>query len=109
MAMLMSERMAARLAVVEEHVSHENRQNLDGIMGTFGATVGYDDVPWSDHHSGRDGVRAFYAELLRATPDLRIEVRQRHVTMATIVLEVMVTGRHLGAWRGLPPPGREIA
>jgi steroid delta-isomerase-like uncharacterized protein len=108
MAMPMSERMAARLALVEEYIAHENRQDLDGIIGTFGATAHYDDVPWSDHHDGRDGVRAFYAELLRAMPDLQIEVRQRHVT-ATIVLEAMVTGRHLGAWRDLPPTSRKIA
>jgi steroid delta-isomerase-like uncharacterized protein len=107
--MLMSERMAARLALVEEHVAHENQHNLDGIMATFGEAARYDDEPWDDHHTGRDGVRAFYAELLRAMPDLQIDVRQRHGTEAAVVLEVVVSGRHLGTWRGLPPTGRAIA
>jgi steroid delta-isomerase-like uncharacterized protein len=98
-----------RLALVEEHIEHENQHDLDGIMATFGNAARYDDEPWDDHHTGRDGVRAFYTELLRAMPDFRIDVRERHVTMAAVVLEVTVSGRHLGAWRGLPPTGRAIA
>jgi steroid delta-isomerase-like uncharacterized protein len=106
--MLDSERLAARLRLVEEHVGHENRHDLDGIMSTFGAHARYDDEPWDDHRTGRDGVRAFYADLLRAMPDVRIDVQRRHVGDAAVVLEVIIRGRHLGAWRGLPPTGRAI-
>jgi steroid delta-isomerase-like uncharacterized protein len=105
----MSERMAARLAIVEEHIAHENKHDLDGIMATFGDAARYDDEPWNDHHVGRDSVRAFYAELLRAMPDFQIDVRQRYATTEAVVLEVMVSGRHLGAWRGLPPTGRAVS
>jgi SnoaL-like protein len=70
---------AARLALVEEHVRLENRHDLDGIMGTFGASARYDEEPWDDHHIGREAVRAYYDALLRAMPDLAIEVGQRHV------------------------------
>jgi steroid delta-isomerase-like uncharacterized protein len=105
----MSERMAARLAIVEEHIAHENQHDLDGIMATFGDAARYDDEPWDDHHVGRDSVRAFYAELLRAMPDFHIDVRQRYGTGEAVVLEVIVSGRHLGSWRGLPPTGRAIS
>src|SRR3954468_16301212 len=105
----MSERMAARLAIVEEHIAHENKHDLDGIMATFGDAARYDDEPWNEHHVGRDSVRAFYAELLRAMPDFQIDVRQRYSTTEAVVLEVIVSGRHLGAWRGLPPTGRAIS
>jgi steroid delta-isomerase-like uncharacterized protein len=101
-------RMQARLRIVEEHVGMENRHDLEGIMQTFGAAARYDDEPWDAHYVGRDGVRAFYADLLRAMPDLRIEVQHRHVSDAAIVLEVIIRGHHLGAWRGLPPTGRPI-
>ena len=37
------DRMAARLKVVDEHVRLENHHDLEGIMGTFGATAHYDD------------------------------------------------------------------
>jgi SnoaL-like polyketide cyclase len=30
------------------------------------------------------------------------------ISEATIVLEVIIRGRHLGAWRGLPPTGRHV-
>jgi steroid delta-isomerase-like uncharacterized protein len=103
-----SERRAARLRLVEEHIGHENRHDLEGIMGTFGANARYDDEPWGDHRSGRDGVRGFYQELLGAMPDFRIDVQQRHASDDAVVLEVIISGRHLGAWRGLPATGRRV-
>ena len=103
-----SERQSRRLQLVEEHVRLENQHDLDGIMTTFGAAPRYDDEPWDTHYTGRDGVRLFYSELLRAMPDLQIDVQRRHVGEATVVLEIIIRGRHLGAWRGLPPTGHPI-
>ena len=100
-----SEQQLLRLRLVEEHVALENRHDLDGIMTTFGGAARYDDEPWDAHYVGRDGVRAFYADLLRAMPDLQIDVQRRHASEATVVLEVIIRGRHLGSWRGLPPTG----
>jgi steroid delta-isomerase-like uncharacterized protein len=108
MATADSEQQALRLQLVEEHVRLENRHDLDGIMTTFGAAARYDDEPWDTHYVGRDGVRAFYADLLHAMPDLRIDVQRRHCSEATIILEVIIRGRHLGSWRGLPPTGRLV-
>ncbi len=101
-------RRAARLKLVEEHIGHENRHDLDGIMTTFGAAARYDDEPNDAHYIGRDGVRTFYTELLRAMPDLKIEVHRRHAGETTVVLEVIIRGHHLGSWRGLPPTGRAV-
>ena len=39
----MTDCIAARLKLVNEHVRHENDHNLEAIMGTFGATAHYDD------------------------------------------------------------------
>jgi steroid delta-isomerase-like uncharacterized protein len=101
-------RRAARLALVEEHIRLENQHDLEGIMGTFGASARYDEEPWGDHHIGRDTVRAYYSGLLRALPDLTIEVRRRHVAEDVVILEVIISGHHLGAWRGLPATGRPV-
>ena len=101
-------RMSARLALIDEHIRLENEHNLDGIMTTFGAAARYDDEPWNAHYIGRDGVRMFYADLLRAMPDLQIDVQRRHASEATIILEVIIRGRHLGSWRGLLPTGRLV-
>ena len=109
MPMLVSEsRMAARLKLVEEHVRLENQHDLEGILQTFGAAARYDDEAWDSHYVGRDGVRIFYRDLLRAMPDLLIDVRHRHATEAAVILEVVIRGHHLGAWRGLPATGRPV-
>lgn len=96
------------MAIVEQHVRLENAHDLEGVLATFGESACYDDEPWNEHFEGRDGVRVFYSELMRAVPDLEIEIRHRHVTDEVIVLEVTIRGTHLGAWRGLPATGRRI-
>ena len=103
-----AKRRAARLSLVEEHVRLENQHDLEGIMSTFGASARYDEEPWDEHHVGCDAVRAYYDGLLHAMPDLAIEVRRSHVAEDVVVLEVMIGGHHLGAWRGLPPTGRPV-
>jgi steroid delta-isomerase-like uncharacterized protein len=103
-----TDRMAARLKLVDEHVRFENHHDLAGIMGTFGPTAQYDDEPWSAHYVGRDEVRIFYEGLLQALPGLQIAVQHNHASASAVVLEVIIRGRHLGPWRGLPATGAEI-
>jgi steroid delta-isomerase-like uncharacterized protein len=100
--------MDARMAVVERHVRSENLHDLEAVMATFGSEARYDDEPWGDHREGRDGVRSYYSELMRALPDLGIDILRRHVSSDCIVLEVRIRGTHLGAWRGLPATGRPL-
>jgi len=99
---------ARRMALVEEHVSCENAHDLEGVLRTFGETAHYDDEPWNTHYEGRDQVRQFYEQLMAALPDLSIEIVRRHVAAETIILEVIIRGTHLGAWRGLPATGRKV-
>lgn len=102
-------RARARLELVREHIGCENRRDLDGIMRTFGADAEYDDLPWDDRRTGRDGVQAYYAELLQSLPDLQIDVRGAHACADTVVVEAVIRGTHRGAWRGLPATGRALA
>src|SRR5262249_8374654 len=104
----MNDRIAARIKLVDEHVRHENDHNLEAIMGTFSPTAHYDDEPWDAHYVGRDAVRAFYAGMLEALPGLRIDVLHTHASDSAVLLEVIIRGRHLGTWRGLPATGAEI-
>src|SRR5215472_1142609 len=99
MSPLDANRLQARIALVEEHVRCENRHDLDAVMATFGTNARYDDEPWADHRLGRDGVRSYYSELMNALPDLAIDVTHRHLAADTLVLEVIIRGTHLGAWR----------
>jgi steroid delta-isomerase-like uncharacterized protein len=102
------DRLQTRLALVEEHVRCENRHDLTGLMATFGEAARYDDEPWQDHRVGRDGVRAYYTELLASLPDLAIEIGHRHEASDAVVLEVTIRGTHLGPWRGVPATGRRV-
>jgi hypothetical protein len=81
-----TDRITARLKLVEEHVRHENDHNLAAIMGTFGASAHYDDEPWDAHYVGRDAVRAFYEGMLQALPGLRIDVLHTHASDTAVVL-----------------------
>ena len=102
------DRQLARIAIVEKHIGLENEHDLEGVLGTFGDAARYDDEPWGEHYSGRDGVRQFYEQLMKALPDLEIEVEHRHVAQDAIVVEVVIRGTHLGGWRGLPATGRRV-
>ena len=107
-ASIPQDRWSARIAVVEQHIRLENQHDLEGVLCTFGDTARYDDEPWGEHYEGRNGVRLFYEQLMKALPDLEIEVQRRHVADDAILLEVMIRGTHLGGWRGLPATGRRV-
>ena len=102
------DKRSARIAIVEDHIRLENAHDLDGVLSTFGDTAQYDDEPWSEHHRGKDGVRSFYSSLMKALPDLEILITHRYITDEAIILEVLIRGAQLGAWRGLPPTGRRV-
>ena len=103
-----NDHVSARIAIVERHIRLENEHDLEGVLGTFGDTAHYDDEAWGEHHEGRDGVRRFYSQLMAALPDLEIKVQRQHVTGVAILVEVLICGTHLGAWRGLPATGRRV-
>jgi len=107
-ASIPKDRRSARIALVERHIRLENEHDLEGILRTFGDTARYDDEPWGGHYEGRNGVRLFYEQLMKALPDLEIEVQRQHVTDDAILVEVVIRGTHLGGWRGLPSTGRRV-
>ena len=46
--------------------------------------------------------------IIRHCYDLHIEVHKRHASDDAIILEAVISGQHLGPWRGLPPTGRRV-
>lgn len=98
----------AWLRLVEEHVRLENAHDLPAVMQTFGEEAAYDDEPWDDRPRGIEAVRNYYEALMAAMPDLHIEITNRHVSALAVILEVVITGTHLGQWRGVPATGRSL-
>src|SRR5258708_6482839 len=107
-ASIPKDRVSARIALVEQHIRLENEHDLEGVLRTFGDAVQYDDEAWGEHYEGEIGVRRFYEHLMKALPDLEIDVQRRHVTEQAVLVEVVIRGTHLGGWRGLPPTGRRV-
>jgi len=103
-----SHRRAARMALLDQHIRLENEHDLEGVLATFGYSAHYDDEAWGEHYEGSSGVRQFYKQLMKALPDLQIDVQRRHVTDEAILVEVVIRGTHLGEWRGLPATGRRV-
>ena len=101
--------IGSRERLVAEHIRLENAHDLTGLMRTFGDQAAYDDEPWGDHRRGIDAVKDYYEALLTAVPDLRIEVVGQHVAQDAIIVEVVISGTHLGNWRGVPATGRKIS
>jgi steroid delta-isomerase-like uncharacterized protein len=101
--------LEARNKLIDEHVKSEVEHDVPRTMATWGKDPWFDDVGWEEQSYGRDEIEAHYNELMSAFPDLGIEVHKRHVTDEVIILEMTVTGTHLGQWRDLPPLGRKIS
>jgi steroid delta-isomerase-like uncharacterized protein len=101
--------LEARNKLIDEHVQSEIAHDVPRTMKTWGKNPWFDDVGWEEKSYGHDEIEAHYNELMSAFPDLGIEVHKRHVTDEAIILEMTVTGTHLGQWRDLPPLGRKIS
>jgi steroid delta-isomerase-like uncharacterized protein len=97
-----------RLKLVRDHIRFENAHDLAAVLATFGSSARYDDEPWDEHHLGRDAVRSFYEELLRAMPDLEIAIRKEHTSSEAVIIECLIRGTHAGTWRNLPATGRRL-
>jgi steroid delta-isomerase-like uncharacterized protein len=97
-----------KLRTVRDHIRFENAHDLAAVLATFGSSARYDDEPWDEHHMGRDAVRSFYEDLLRALPDLEIEVKNEHATNEAVIIECLIRGTHGGTWRDLPATGRRL-
>lgn len=101
-------RRAQRLAAAREHIRLENAGDVDAIVATFGNSARYIDEPWGISQEGAEEVRAHYERLAKALPDLRIDIEREHAGADAVVLELRVSGTHLGPWRGVPATGRRV-
>jgi len=100
-------RQATRIRLVDEHVRVENTRDIEATLGTFGKHPHC--VVNGENLYGHDSIRGFYERFFQAFPDLKVTVDQRHVSAEAIILEVTLTGTHLGTFGGVPASGLRIA
>lgn len=75
------------------------------ILRTFGRIARYDDEPWDHNYIGHNDVGSYYDSMLKAMPDLRIEVQSWRglrlpTPFAAIAFMVIVS---LSGYTALPP------
>jgi len=97
-----------RLKLVEEHCIAENNHDLAAIMETFGAdpAFGLNGAEFK----GREVVEGIYAGFgfgsRGSFSDIHLDVANRHINDETIILELLLSGKHTGDWNGIAPTGK---
>jgi steroid delta-isomerase-like uncharacterized protein len=100
------DRIAARMKLIEEHCQAEMDLDLDRTLATLNEAPDYKIN--NDEFSGRERVRAFYANMFTGFPDLKLEITRRYVSDDAITVEATVSGTHNGLWNEIPATGRRI-
>jgi len=100
---------AARLRAVDDHIRFECAHELDGLMATFGSDPEWHNQAGEQVLRGHDAIRGFYGELFRGFPDFRLEVRQRHVALESVIVEGVLAGTQTGEWMGIQPAAKTVA
>jgi len=94
-----------REAIVREHMESENRHEYDATIATFDHPR-YELIGTGDVYDGAEEVARYFEETRTAFPDQENEVLAIHHADDAVLVEALVRGTHLGAYRGLPPTGR---
>jgi predicted ester cyclase len=102
----------AMLAVIDRMIAAGNRQDVDAWAGVYSPDATNHGFP-----AGREGLRAFYQDLVTAFPDWHYELGTVVVEGDVVMAELVMTGTHLGTCQlpvlggllvGVPPTGRRV-
>jgi steroid delta-isomerase-like uncharacterized protein len=86
----------------KRHSIAEDERDLPGLISTLTPDCVY-ELPQTSHRwEGHEGAARFYAELLRAFPDIHFDLTDIVVGPQGVCEEAEVTGTHRGAWLGVP-------
>jgi len=99
---------ARREAIVREHAEAENRHEFDVALDSFHHPR-YELMPIGEVIDGAEAVAAYYRETREAFPDQRNRVLALHHSDDVVLMELELTGTHLGGFRGLPATGRSFS
>lgn len=107
---LKPDRRQAQSRLVDEHIRAENTHDLDAIMATFGprARFNLNAIALNDTESIRGLYDGFGFGGRGSFSNLRAEVTQRHVGDESIVVEMMLRGKHTADFQGIAATNREF-
>jgi len=98
---------AERLSRVRALLEAQTRHDLPGVLACFAPepTLEFAGGP---RHVGQERVGQIYGDLLRAFPDLALEVLAEHVADRSVIIELVMQGSHRQQWLGMAPRGRPL-
>jgi steroid delta-isomerase-like uncharacterized protein len=98
---------APRILAVRALLDAQRHHDLPGLLNLFGPepTLEFAGGP---RHMGKERVGQIYGDMLRAFPDLTIDVIGEHAGERSVVVEFVMQGTHRQQWLGMAPRGRTL-
>ena len=93
------------IAIADGYDTLLNAHDLDTMMSNWTDDAVYDFVPLPVPISGKEAIRAFFADLFEGFPDFSTTEGRVLAASNIVVVEHSVGGTHLGMWLGIPPTG----
>ena len=96
--------------VVLEHVDAENVHDPDRVIATYSRdSPVFEDAPSGVRYVGGEQIAANYRHLWDGFPGLQRAITRWTFGEDSVVIELTLSGRHEGAFRGVAPSGREAS
>jgi steroid delta-isomerase-like uncharacterized protein len=96
--------------VVLEHVEAENAHDRERVIATYSRVDPvFEDVPSGARHVGGEEIVGNYRHLWEGFPGLKREIRRWTFGEDSVVIELTLSGRHEGPFRGIGRTGREAS
>jgi steroid delta-isomerase-like uncharacterized protein len=96
-------------AILQEHVDAENALDAERVMATYSREGPvFEDVASGARYSGEEIVSENYRHLWDGFPGLQRRITRWTFGEDAAVIELTLSGKHEGTFRGIPPSGKEI-
>jgi len=93
----------------EQQIAALNSRDLDRYLSRIDDSYEGQSETAPGPIRGREGVRQNLEGLIKAFPDLRIEVEQIIASGDSVVTRMRATGTHQGSFAGIAPTGKSIS
>ena len=96
------------LELVNRHLQAENRHDVEATLSTLHPDCIFEDLGLNWTYRGRDGAARYYDSWWSAF-DLIVRGERRHWSRDdTLIAETRFTGKHVGAFCGIPATGHDL-
>ena len=93
----------------EQQIAALNSRDLDRYLSRIDDSYEGQSETAPGPIRGREGVRQNLEGLIKAFPDLRIEIEQILASGDSVVTRMRATGTHQGSFAGIAPTGKSIS